>query len=203
MAFILPVGKGLTEDFMTAHQPMTAGDAGLLQRLALYLLDASADRIEQDVAGILLAEELGAEILGTSKLSGVALIGLHDTAVVGERDLDFVGDVDAEPEIVLGLLLGRSAFGHIALWSHHYIIRCTRQVVGIGDTQMLGEAEEHAALLVGLGNKGDDGLDGVAHHGSLKGLQQRALLGIEVLHHDAQLGAVFGHKVCLDRKSVV
>ena len=110
---------------MTAHQPMTAGDAGLLQRLALYLLDASADRIEQDVAGILLAEELGAEILGTSKLSGVALIGLHDTAVVGERDLDFVGDVDAEPEIVLGLLLDRSAFGHIALWSHHYIIRNT------------------------------------------------------------------------------
>ena len=62
---------------------------------------------------------------------------------------------------------------------------------------MLGEAEEHAALLVGLGNKGDDGLDGVAHHGSLKGLQQRTLLSIEVLHHDAQLGAVFGHKVCL------
>lgn len=28
MAFILPVGKGLMEDFMTAHQPMTAGDAG-------------------------------------------------------------------------------------------------------------------------------------------------------------------------------
>lgn len=56
MAIILPVGKGLTEDFMTVHQPMTAGDAGLLQRLALYLLDASADRIEQDVAGILLAE---------------------------------------------------------------------------------------------------------------------------------------------------
>ena len=28
MAFILPVGKGLTEDFMTAHQQMTAGGCG-------------------------------------------------------------------------------------------------------------------------------------------------------------------------------